>query len=259
MLSLNQIIKRIKTIALEHAQLRNFYFGNPSDFLTDKTTLYASLFLWDQPGIFDVDGKTTTYNFKAYFLDLENIDEQAQKNTTDVQSDMVQVATDLLALFDFSDYRDWRISTAANFILVEEQFDDWVAGCCIDLAIQVQWTKDVCAVPQNTVTGDITLYWSWFDADPYSDIQNADFLFNRDVVPALPSYALDFVSSGKYLAIKELATEPEKIAWVNTQFNYGVFPDQVFRDSVIIGDYRYYISRIPVVLQDSNTIISFNV
>jgi hypothetical protein len=113
MLTLNQIVRRIKTIALQHKQLRNFYFGSVTDFLNDKQTQYASIFLQDLPGNIDVSGKVISFPFKMYLLDCEDVSNEAQKNTLDVQSDMVSVGADLLAEFDHSEYQDWNVSINA--------------------------------------------------------------------------------------------------------------------------------------------------
>jgi hypothetical protein len=147
MLTLNQIVRRIKTIALQHKQLRNFYFGNVTDFIEDKQTRYASLFLQDNQGVIDVAGKVVSYNFKMFLLDLENVSNETQKNTLDVQSDMASVATDLLAEFNHSDYLDWKLSSGSSFGLVRESFDDIVAGIVVDLTIQIPYDNNTCAVP----------------------------------------------------------------------------------------------------------------
>lgn len=260
MLTLNQIVRRIKTIALNQAQLRHFYFGSLPDFETDKTIKFASLFLQDQPGIIDVDGKMISYLFKAFFLDLEDVSFQTQNNTLDVQSDMMQCATDMLALFNFSDYHDWKISGISNFILVREELDDILAGVAVDFTISVPYDKDVCAVPSNSISETTTLFWSYFETDPYSDIQNKDFLFSKEINKGVLGYSLNFESFGyNYLAIKESSDELEKTKWINTALNYGTFPDSVFRDPIIIGNFRYYVSRIPVVIDSTNLIFTFNV
>lgn len=261
MLTLNQIVRRIKTIALNHKQIKNFYFGSVTDFLTDKTTRYASAFLQDQPGVIDPVGKTVTFSFKMYFLDLEHVSEGTGANTLDVQSDMLQVATDLVAEIDFHGFDDWLISVAPNFVLVREEFDGFVAGTAIDLTIQVPYNKDICAVPNQNSVSTYELLWSYFDEDPYSDIQNDTFLFNKTVPIGITQYAMEFSSNatGKFLAIREPISEPVKTAWNNTNFNNGTFPDSVFRAPVIIDGYRFYVSRIPVVLDSQNTTIIFNV
>lgn len=259
MLTLNQIVRRIKTIALAQAQVRNFYYGSVTDFLTDKTTRYASCFLQDLPGNFDVVGKIVTFNFRMFLLDLENVSEDTQKNTLDCQSDMAQICTDLLAEFDFSDYMDWRIGATSNFNLVREELDDIVAGCTVDISVQIPYNKDTCAIPGAEVS-ELALYWSWFVSDPYGDIQDMEFLFTRLITDQQSGYSLDFETIEQvYLAVKENFDQPLKNTWFNTTFNNGAFPDQVFRDPVIIGSYRYYVSRIPVVIDSTNSTFIFHV
>lgn len=146
-LTLNQVVKRIETIALGHKQIRNFYFGKVTDFLTDKETRYASCFLQDTGIVLDLAGKTTAYSFKLFLLDLVNVAEETKTNELEVQSDMVSVARDLLALFDYSSYTDWRVSQSNPATLVAEELDDMVAGVVTDITISVQYLKDVCAVP----------------------------------------------------------------------------------------------------------------
>lgn len=146
-MTLNQVVKRIKTIALAHLQIRNFYYGNVSDFLTDKTTRYASCFLQDVPGVIDLSGKVTVLNFKMFLLDLVHVSEDAKDNELDVQSDMLSVAEDLIAEMDDSTYTDWKLSLSNPITFVREEDSDLVAGVVVDLAIHKLFVKDTCAVP----------------------------------------------------------------------------------------------------------------
>jgi len=150
-MTLNQIIDRIKKISLAHKQLNNFYFGFTTDFLTDKTTVYPSAFLNDNGGNIDVAGKQVTYNFKIYLLDLVNIVAETSSNELEVQSDMMSVGLDLLAEFEHSSYTDWKLGFGNTFLLVQEAFDDMIAGVQIDFSITVMYTRDTCAVPTLTL------------------------------------------------------------------------------------------------------------
>lgn len=101
--------------------------------------------------------------------------------------------------------------------------------------------------------------WGYFPTDPYIGIDSETFQFNSDYSAGLNNYALNFSSAGTgmYLAVKEPNTEPVKNAWQNTTYNYGMMPDSVFRAPIVIGAYRYYVSRIPVVLDSTNYAIQF--
>lgn len=154
-MTLNQIIKRIQEISLAHKQLRNFYYGLPSDFLEERTTLYASAFLQDVPGTIDITGNVTAFGFKLYCLDLVNVSEDSKANEQDVQSDMVSVLQDLIAEMDHSSYTDWKVSGSNTLTIVQEEFDDMVAGAVADIIISVPYLRDVCAVPTETLPGII--------------------------------------------------------------------------------------------------------
>jgi len=93
--------------------------------------------------------------------------------------------------------------------------------------------------------------WGWFATDPYATIDTAIFLFSGTITPNAVSYTLPFGSSatGNYLAVAEDATNPVKISWLNTILNYGFIPDSVMQGPVVIGGERYYVTRIPMVLQ----------
>lgn len=111
------------------------------------------------------------------------------------------------------------------------------------------------------VPGSLFLSWSWFNSNPYFDITTEEFLFTAPAIDQAVEYDLDFGISTvqKYLAIREMETQPEKETWENTEFNYGVFEDQVFREPIVISPYRYYVSRIPVVIDSTNPTFTFHV
>lgn len=148
-MTLNQKVARIKAICLAHLQIRNFYFGLPSDFLKDKTTRYAGAFLQDTPGSLDVVRKEELVGFKLFLLDLVNVSANAKENELDVQSDMLEVAKDLIAEMDHSSYNDWAVSASNPVTILREEFDDLVAGVVIDVSIRTPYTKDTCAVPTD--------------------------------------------------------------------------------------------------------------
>lgn len=154
-MTLNQIISRIREISLAHKQVRNFYFGAPTDFLTDKTTRYASSFLQDTESSIDVLGKQVTFGFKLFMLDLVHVAADSKQNELDVQSDMVSVVLDLIAEMNHSLYTDWKISASNPLLILREEFDDLVAGAAVDFSISVPYPLDTCAVPTDALPGVI--------------------------------------------------------------------------------------------------------
>lgn len=145
----NQIIKRIREICLAHLQVKNFYYGLPTDFLTNKETEFESVFLQDLAGTLDLSTKTDTTSFKIYFLDLVNVSEDSKTNEVDVMSDMKSIAKDILAEMNSSSYTDWKVSTSNVLTFLREKFDDLVAGVVVDVSILQPWNQDTCVVPTN--------------------------------------------------------------------------------------------------------------
>jgi hypothetical protein len=149
MLTYNQILQRIKTASLSHKQIRNYYYGKPTDFLTDKKTEYASVFLQDNDGIVSIAAKTQTTNFKLFVLDLVNVSEETLQNLQDVQSDCLEIAKDLIAMLDDNEFSDWALTSENSFQFLFEAFDDMVGGVVVDISIKTQYVSDKCAVPVN--------------------------------------------------------------------------------------------------------------
>lgn len=146
-MTLNQIIKRIQTIALSHQQVRNFQFGEVTEFLNDRTTEYPSVFVQDLPSALNLAGKDDTLNIKLYCLDLVNVAGDTKDNELDVQSDMLTLGKGIISLMNNQGtYTDWAIG-GGSYQLVIEQFGDMVAGATFDLTIRTQWDKSYCEEP----------------------------------------------------------------------------------------------------------------
>lgn len=146
-LTLNQIIKRIESIALSHQQVRAFEFGNVTEFLTEKTQEYPAVFIQDTNGALSFRSKDDTFNIKMFCLDLVHIAADAKQNELEVYSDMHTLAKGMLALMNSGSYTDWAIAETSNYQLVKESFDDMVSGVVIDLSIRTQWDKSYCEEP----------------------------------------------------------------------------------------------------------------
>lgn len=150
-MTLNNILNRVKAIALAHKQVRNFYKGLPTDFLTDKKTKYPSVFLQDNGGIISTTGKVATLNYRMFILDLVHVAKDARANEDDILSDMVSIGMDIIAQMNAAQYNDWRLSANNNLQLVVENENDMIAGCIIDFSISLMFTQDLCAVPSDLI------------------------------------------------------------------------------------------------------------
>ena len=121
-------------------------------------------------------------------------------------------------------------------------------------------TDSVLITVSSDVNSTYKIEWGFSLTDPFDTVASLVLQYNQDVIINDFVYEdLEFTNEAneKYLILKEPSSLPVKTQWTNTAFNYGIFPDQVFLEPVVIGDSRYYISRIPVFLGVGTTKITF--
>ena len=101
--------------------------------------------------------------------------------------------------------------------------------------------------------------FGYFDSDPMAMAFPLAGLQHQMNITTGQGYTCAFNSSaiGKFLAIEEDSTEPEKNNWYNTALNNGTFGDgdPVFRDPYVYvaGAKRYYITWDYTILDSTNT------
>lgn len=146
-MTLNQVIRRIKALALDHKQVRNFYQGLVGDFLADKTTLYPSAFLQNTGGTLSTSSKALTLGYRMFLCDLVHVSEDTMTNQLDVQSDMLQIMMDLVAQMNFGAFNDWALSSDMQVQLFVEDENDQFAGCYLDFTIRFMFSQNICQIP----------------------------------------------------------------------------------------------------------------
>lgn len=146
-MTLNQVVRRIRQLALDHKQVRNFYQGELTDFLADRTTLYPSVFMQNTGGKLSTTTKDLSLSYRLYFLDLVHVANDTLDNEQDVQSDMLQIMMDLLAQMFFPAFDDWIISPDNQVQIYIQYENDLTAGCSIDFSIRTRFTQNICQVP----------------------------------------------------------------------------------------------------------------
>ena len=152
-LTLNQIIARIRTLALSHYQINDFYFGQVPNFEQDNDINYPACFLEQLPGSIDRIEKLQTFNFRVYLLDRVFQSEDAKGNEQEVLSDMSSVAADLVAMLMAYEYEeDWMIEETNTVTPITEYLNDMVAGVYVDIGVKVDYLADRCQVPASDVT-----------------------------------------------------------------------------------------------------------
>jgi hypothetical protein len=148
-MTLNQVVKRIETLALGHKQVRAFRKGLVTDFFADKTTQYPAVCLQDVNGSISLSGHASSLSYKMFIADLIHVSEDTKSNEQDVQSDMVSIAMDLLAQMNHGNYDDWKISADNALTLFSENENDLQAGCIIDFTVSFMYTQNICQIPTD--------------------------------------------------------------------------------------------------------------
>lgn len=151
-MTLNQVIDRVRTLALSHKQINSFYFGDVPEFDANGEVNYPACFLEITPGRIDRVEKMQRFNFRLYLVDLVPESTESEQNETDVLSDMHSVCADLLSMLMYSQYEDdWRIAETSTVTPVTESLNDLVAGVHADIEIGVDFLADRCQVPATDV------------------------------------------------------------------------------------------------------------
>lgn len=150
-LTLNQVIHRIRTLALAHKQISHFLQGEPHEFDANGDITYPACFCELLPGFIDRATHTQRFGFRLHLLDLVGVGEEAEGNEQEALSDMHSVAADMVSMLMNTDYDDWEIVEQSITGPVTEQLNDLVAGATVDIGIDVEFMADRCQVPQDEV------------------------------------------------------------------------------------------------------------
>lgn len=105
----------------------------------------------------------------------------------------------------------------------------------------------------------VPVVWGYNASDFSGNLTGFTFQFSGTVNPG-SNLSLDFTHTAdqNFLMVKELASEPIKVSWINTVLNAGTIPDFVYYASTIVGSYRYYYTRNIASVDSLNSIIQYN-
>lgn len=152
-LTLNQVVARLKSLALSHRQINSVYFGDVPEFDANGDVNYPACFIEQTAGVLNDEEHLQRFGFRVYFVDRVGVSEDAEGNELEVLSDMTGVATDFKAMINYSGYQDdWEIDPASVVTPVTESLNDMVAGVYMDILIAVDYLVDRCQVPAEDVT-----------------------------------------------------------------------------------------------------------
>jgi hypothetical protein len=148
-MTLNQTVARLRDLAVNHKQINSFRYDNLIEFLNGSDLIYPVCLIEKQePTIISKADNQTKYKFRIWFGDLINLSKDARTNSNEVESDMMEIAQDYVAMLNYSGfYDDWTITDTTNAVYSEEEFKDLIGTVYIDVEIATNFLSDRCHVP----------------------------------------------------------------------------------------------------------------
>jgi hypothetical protein len=139
----NQIAIQLKKIATDHRQVRTAKVVNPDYFLHNevKDVIYPAVFM-------TMGNSTTEGKIKTHTVQVTVADIVLHTTELEVQSDMEQVANDLVGQIGW-EKQPWRFTRSTTFEFFEDKFEDIVAGVTFSIDLEVPFLYDVCDLPSN--------------------------------------------------------------------------------------------------------------
>ena len=154
MITFNNIVSKFEEFCTDHFFIKTFSYGSPADVDLDKFEQYPLLHLVYTGGDYN-SPKAKTYNLEVYILTLPPSEADKNAQQKEAISDAEQVAEDILAdiqnggnIFQFGFHYDL---VNASVTPLEEEKSNALAGCLLDMAIQVPYTYDSCNAPLTGV------------------------------------------------------------------------------------------------------------
>lgn len=226
-LTLNQIVERIRTLSLSHRQVNSFYYGDAHEQLSNGDLTYPVVFLESQPGNIDRVNKIQTFNFRLSSLDLVNVAADTELNETDVLSDRSSVVDDLIAMIANPIYQyDWQISTNIPKGLPTEKNEDMTAGAEVDISITVDYLTDSCQAPADDVEFEQTFNMARTKIHTYTATGSETYTFA--VAELANKHILAVYRAGRYkraVAVAPTDTERIQVGTVDVGSGKGILGD----------------------------------
>jgi len=151
--TLNQIVARIQSLALNHKQVKYFYFGNMIEVLNGADLVYPACFVEMIGATVSTQDDQTHYQFRIWFADVLNISDGARENYLELQSDLMLIAEDMISMMNSTILYDyWTINETYPIQFAEEQLRDYVMTVSFDVEIAITYLADRCIVPEYLTT-----------------------------------------------------------------------------------------------------------
>ena len=187
MLTYNKIISLNEEFAEAHHQIKTF--GNGEAYkLTQhsKQDWFNYPVMWVEDLSSTVNDRDFEFNFRIYFVQQvatlkDREEDQLTVNYTEAKSNMIDCATDLLSFWAKDlNYPELNLIKSTSIQTFEDDWDDLVTGCWVDLKIKQGFRYNKCAIPMSGVTPPPS------ECAPVSIFENGIFVEN---VPSGGTYS----------------------------------------------------------------------
>lgn len=152
-MTLNQIIKRVQTIAGAHEQINTFFFGNVDNFLSMDIVYPACFMSYPTESISGVDDLLSIELFLLDRIIQGGGDVDKTNNETEVVSDMREVAKDLISTLNYQKFTPtWNMQKGnVSLETFTETDEDFLGGVKISFSIKLPFDWNRCAVPSTLI------------------------------------------------------------------------------------------------------------
>jgi hypothetical protein len=211
--TLNQIIKKLVTIAAAHKQVRTAKHVKAEDFVVFdyKDVDYPAV--WYTLNTSAINGKEKTYSIIVTIADIHHVENMDE---LEMQSDCELIAHDLLAQVGW-DKHEWTMQRNTNFEYFRQGQEDVLAGVTFQIDLKVPIIYDNCQVPTDYI------------------LPESDFIIVQDYLVKRTNKIIDFIVG---------STAPMQQGSTQYQNNMLEVPPLVFIDGLILtyqirSDRRY--------------------
>lgn len=138
-----QTKEAVQAILENHAMIKRVIFNSPLEWM----------FANEQPEFpiccFTINNGSFEKGYKNFTLTIWFLDKSGKEGEfeTDVVSDQVEIANDIVSLLRQSQKRSWLMDDNISFQVISDSFEDYLAGVQLDVTLKTIDNYDACSVP----------------------------------------------------------------------------------------------------------------
>jgi hypothetical protein len=148
-MTLNQIVTFIQSIANNHKQINSSFVGLRDEWLSNGEVKYPAFFLEIKKSKPSRITRQTTHSFVCVIADLADVAANTQQNEIEVQSDLCQIAEDIIALLNKEGdaNSDFTPSREIDVEYFTSMLEDVTIAAGFEFTIATKYAANPCQVP----------------------------------------------------------------------------------------------------------------